>query len=36
MVDYDAIYPEIPKSGENFRLHKVNMVLSQLGAEVKH
>ena len=37
MTDYDTLYPEIPQpSGENFRLHKVNMVLSQLGSELKH
>ena len=37
MTDYDTLYPEIPQqSGENFRLHKVNMVLSQLGTELKH
>lgn len=35
----DAIYPTLPSSdanGENFRLNKVNMVLSQLGSELKH
>jgi len=35
-MDYDAIYPEVPTTGENFRLHKVNMALAQLGSEVKH
>jgi hypothetical protein len=35
----DAIYPTLPTTaadGENFRLHKVNMVLSQLSSELKH
>lgn len=37
MTDYDTLYPEIPQpSGDNFRLHKVNMALSQLGSELKH
>jgi hypothetical protein len=41
MVDYDSIYPAVPtapqlQTGENFRLHKVNMVLSQLESEHKH
>jgi len=42
MVDYSGMYPDIPQTGENpksgndFRLHKVNMVLSQLGEELKH
>jgi len=39
MVDYNEMYPdlsEVKQTGENFRLNKVNMVLSQLGAEVKH
>jgi len=38
-MDYDNIYPEVPllqQTGENFRLHKVNMVISQLGDELKH
>jgi len=34
-MDYDAIYPDLT-TGENFRLHKINTVLSQLGSEVKH
>jgi hypothetical protein len=45
MVDYDSIYPKVPtapmtepriQTGENFRLHKVNTVLSQLESEHKH
>ncbi len=37
MSEYDALYPEISQqTGENFRLHKVNMALSQLGSEYKH
>jgi hypothetical protein len=44
MVDYDSIYPTVPtvptapqlQTGENFRFHKVNMVLSQLESEHKH
>ena len=31
----DSVYPILP-SGENFRLNKVNMVLSQLDDELKH
>ena len=42
MPDYDTLYPEVPQTpsdvgrGENFRLHKVNAVLSQLGHERVH
>ena len=40
MENHDAIYPELPKDnsgdGENFRLRKVNEVMSILEAEVKH
>lgn len=35
MPDYDTLYPEVPK-GENFRLHKINEALSQLGNERVH
>ena len=32
-----TIYPELPQqTGESFRLHKVNMVLSQFATELKH
>ena len=34
-MDYNEIYPDLT-TGENFRLHKVNTVLSQLGSEIKH
>jgi hypothetical protein len=40
MTDYDTLYPELPKDnsgdGENFRLRKVNEVMSKLESEVKH
>ena len=45
MTDYDSIYPKVPTAaptepqittGENFRLHKVNTVLSKLENEHKH
>ena len=46
MVDYDTIYPELPQSnkdlieasssGSNFRLHKINTVLSKLESEEEH
>jgi len=32
----DTLYPTLPRDGENFRLNKVNTVLSQLSDELNH
>jgi len=36
MEDYNQIYPNIPQSGDNFRLQKTNDALGSLEKEVKH
>lgn len=36
MEDYNQIYPNVPQSGDNFRLQKTYDALGSLEKEVKH